>query len=275
MAKLQYHNFLSTPTGKNCILYEINNENYLVLLKFIEAKDISNFYKSLDILIKETIPDFDEYNLIDKAYVYLAYCFYSIHSSVTYKTNGIAERKISLNTILNNIEEDFENIDKEYKFNNISVKASYPKSLIINGESINIDYISALDSVNGISFKNNIERNNFLNKISPKWAMQLEMAIRRDFICECAMFKNNVGPFIQEADKSNILDGGLFESIMQIYCEPLAEYYKILYYHIEYLRMSYDSYMRMTPLETRFIFNQFVEDKERQAQEQQDQMRRK
>lgn len=274
MVNLRYHNFLSTPSGKKCTLYEIINENYLVLIKFIEAKDVANFYKCLDELIKESIPDFDEYNLIDKAYIYLAYCFYSIHSSVSYRSTGVVEREISLNEILNNIEEDFTNLEKEYKFKNLVVKCSYPRTLIISDESILIDYASALDSVNDIKFKNNEERINFLRSIGPKWSMQLEMAIRRDFTVLCAMFRNGVGPFALDTEKVNILDGGLFDSIMQIYREPLADYYKVLYYHIEYLRMSYDSYMRMTPLETRYIFNQFAEDKERQAQEQQNQIQR-
>lgn len=273
MVKLRYHNFLSTPSGRNCILYEITNENYLVLLKFIEARDTANFYKCLDELIKESIPDFDEFNLIDKAYVYLAYCFYSIHSSVSYRTQHVADREISLNDILNNIEHDYEDIRKEYKLNDkVIVKCSFPKNLIIEGESISLDYPSALDSVNDYIFKDNKERNQFLHKIGPKFAMQLEVAIRRDFICLCALFQNGVGPFALDTEKVNILDGGLFDSIMQIYREPLADYYKILYYHFEYLRMSYDTYMRITPLESRYIFNQFVEDKEKQAQEQQNQL---
>ena len=81
-------------------MYEITNENYHVINKFAEARDYQNFYKCLNELIEESIPDFDNFSLVDKLYVYLAYCFYSIHPSIQLSTNEISGNEILISTIL-------------------------------------------------------------------------------------------------------------------------------------------------------------------------------
>lgn len=268
MARLKYHNFLTTPSGKSCILYEITNDDYLVLNKFAQANDYSNFYISLDTLIKETVHDFDCYNIIDKLYIYLAYCYYSIHATITLSQNGIAGTDISIATVLNNIESDYENITKEYKLtNNIIVKCSIPRKLSFNGEFINIEYSSAIDSVNGIELKSNEERESFMRKIGVRYSLKLEHLIKRDFVIMCALFKNGVGPFSLYQERANILDGDLFVSLVNVFRENLDDFYKVMYYQVQHMRMSYDTLMRMTPIESRHLFNLFVEEKKKEAEE--------
>lgn len=267
--KLRYHNFLTTPSGRKCELYEINNENYLVLVKFCEAKDYKSFYHALDLLIKESIPDFDEYNIIDKAYVYLAYCYYSIHDSIVYKLGTIQDYEISIATILDNIEQAYKDIKKEYKLTNtVSIQVSIPRTFIIENEDIFLEIASGIDSINGIEFKNNQQRIDFIKTIDVKYGAKLEQLILRDFSLECALYKNP-GPFSTKTNKTDIISPQIFHDIFQIYREPLEDYYKILYYNFEYLKLSYNTYMQLTPRESRFIFHSFAEDKERQAAEQQ------
>lgn len=266
--RLRYHNFLTTPSGKKCELYEITNENYLVLVKFCEAKDYNGFYTALNQLITESIPDFDEFNIIDKAYIYLAYCFYSVHESINYRAGVMQTFEISLATILDNIEHSYKDIQKEYRLNdNISIQISIPRSFTCEGESIYLEYATGIDSINGIEFKNNQQRIDFVKSIDIRYSTKLEAFINRNFVIGCELFKNQ-GPFAIKTQEMNIISPHLFIDIFQIYSEPLDDFYKVLYYNFEYLKLSYDTYKQLSPRESRIIFNQFAEDKERQAEEQ-------
>lgn len=268
MVELQYHNYLTTPTGKSCILYEITNANYLILNKFAQANDLVNFYKCLNQLIEETIPDFEEFNVIDKLYVYLAYCAYSIHPTVTLSNDGIAGNDIGIFTVLDNIEEAYKYETKEYEIaKNVKVTCSTPRKFVIDNDFISIEYSSAIDSVNGIELKNNEERESFMRKIGIRNSIKLERMIKKDFAVMCAMFKTGIGPFSLYQDEANILDGELFRSLVNVFRERLEDFYKVMYYQVQHMRMSYDSLMRMTPLESRFLFNMFVEEKKKEAEE--------
>ena len=79
---MDYYNFLTTPSGKYCEVREILNEDYLILVKFIESENYKGFYNCLDKIIKNDIIDFDNLNIIDKCYVYMAYCMYSIRGVI-------------------------------------------------------------------------------------------------------------------------------------------------------------------------------------------------
>lgn len=270
--KLRYHNTLTTPSGKYCNLYEITNENYLVLVKFCEAKDYKNFYTALDQLIKESIPDFDEFNLIDKAYIYIAYCFYSIHASIIYKMGTIQDFEISLTTILDNIEQAYRDIQKEYKLtNNVLLQVSIPRKFVCEEDNIFIEPASGIDSINGIKFQNNKERIEFIKNIDIRYSVKLEQLINKDFNIDCELFKNPISAS-KKGNIINLISPHLFYDIFAIYREPLENYYQVLYYNFEYLKLSYDTYKQLTPRESRFIFNKFAEDKERQAEEQRNQI---
>lgn len=264
--QLRYHNFLITPSGKKVDLYEITNENYSVLIKFCNARDYEGFFNALDQLISESIPDFNEFNFIDKIYIYIAYCFYSIHDSIIYKSNFLIEIDISLNKILDNIEAAYTSIKSKYNLtDNIIADISIPRNFSFVDNQPVIDYISALDSINGYVFKNNEERKQFVENIAVKYSAKLEQVIRKNCIIECGLFNS-------EGDKINLIAPELLQIVFRIYSEPLEEYYKILYYNFEYLKMSIDTFNKLTPRENRIIFRQFIEDKERQAEEQRNQI---
>ena len=85
---MRYYNYLTTPSGKKCKLNEITNRDYLILLKFLNGDNYEGFYDKLNSLISETIPDFEDFNIADKAYVYIAFYFYSIKASIGVKAEN-------------------------------------------------------------------------------------------------------------------------------------------------------------------------------------------
>lgn len=79
---MDYYNFLTTPTGRYCEVKEILNKDYLVLVKFIESENYKAFFEALNELVLRDIPDFDEFNIVEKCYVYMAMCMYSVKGTL-------------------------------------------------------------------------------------------------------------------------------------------------------------------------------------------------
>lgn len=88
---IRYYNTLTLPSGEPCTINEITNEEYLVLVKFMESDNKREVFRILDTIIKETVPSFDGLDIINKAYLYLAFVFYNIKGVVMVNNPNIAE----------------------------------------------------------------------------------------------------------------------------------------------------------------------------------------
>ena len=88
---MEYYNFLTTPSGRYCEVKDITNEEYLVMVKFIEAENYKGFFDCLNEVVKKNIPDFDEFDIVEKCYVYLAMCMYSVKGSININNKQLGE----------------------------------------------------------------------------------------------------------------------------------------------------------------------------------------
>lgn len=130
---MKYYNYLTTPSGEYCTLNEITNEEYMLLLKFIESDNKVEVFRVLDGFIKETIPNFDEFDIINKAYIYIAFIFYNIKATVSVQSERMGQQEVGLEMILNNLEQGYsKGLFIECDINDsISIICSYPKSFYI------------------------------------------------------------------------------------------------------------------------------------------------
>jgi hypothetical protein len=78
-----YKNYLTTPSGRYCEISELVNADYLILIKYLQAEHFSAFFKCLTEIVKRDLPDFDDYDIVEKCYIYFAYCMYSIRATIT------------------------------------------------------------------------------------------------------------------------------------------------------------------------------------------------
>lgn len=260
---IRYTNYVSTPFGRECSIKEVKNDEYVVLLKFIQAKDYLGFYFALNELIKETVPDFDEYNIIEKAYVYLAMCFYSVHNTVITENTVLGSVEYSVGHFFESIDSSCSQIPSTVNYQispEIIAELTIPTRLLFTHTEVNIDYSTGLKKIKDIELKNEEERINFFRQISPKLAMRLEKEIKKQFSANCNLFNNL---------SVNLIQPDIFYFIPQVYAESLDDHYEVQYYVHEYLKWSWETYAAYTPIETRILFNQFKIDKERQAQERQ------
>lgn len=259
---MRYYNYLTTPSGKSCTLYEVPNEQYLVLLKFLNGDNFKGFYDSLNALIKESIPDFDSYDICDKAYVYIAYYYYSIKSQISIKAEKFDAVDVPLTVILNSIEENYK---KElhtinfYKWSDCVV--GYPTHLDITENSINIDYSSCLRSISGLLLDE--DQKKLISKNTPLIELnKLELFIKHNYKTKVYFTKGILGVKDIYDDISN---PAVFYSIAYMYKESLEHFYNMLYLVCHYIRIQWESLLKMTPVEMMILYNNFVEDKENQS----------
>jgi hypothetical protein len=262
---MRYYNYLTTPSGKKCKLNEIANRDYLILLKFLNGDNYEGFYEKLDSLISETIPDFIDFDIVDKAYIYIAFYFYSIKASIGVKAEKFDMVEVPLTTILDSIENSYIKTTKKgkfYKWDNCEI--TYPNILEIEDDNININYVSGLISVNGVELttQNKID----LAKNAPLQALnEIESFIKNNFNSEIYFCKDQIG--VNDI-RDNIINPGLFHSIAYIYKESLEQFYNMMYLMCHYIRISWDNLLDFTPIELSIIYNDFVEDKEEQNKKQ-------
>ena len=86
-----YKNYLTTPTGRYCEISDISNSDYLVLLKYLQGEHYSAFFDCLNEIVKRDLNDFDDYDIVEKCYIYIAYCMYSIRGSISVTNKMIGD----------------------------------------------------------------------------------------------------------------------------------------------------------------------------------------
>ena len=102
-----FKNYLTTPSGRYCEIEELPNKVYFILVKYLQAQDYKKFFSILNETIKKDIPNFDDFDIVDKVYVYVAQCMYSIRGSIDVNNNQIGSQEVQLGLILNNIETSY------------------------------------------------------------------------------------------------------------------------------------------------------------------------
>lgn len=261
---MYYYNYLTTPSGKYCILHEMSNKEYLVLLKFLQADNYKGFFDNLNEKIYETIKDFDSFNIVDKCYVYLALCVYSVRSVAKVSNNFIGDQDVELTLLLNNIEKCFQ--DKRIYFQiNDKIKITFgvpTKFYVDKSNNIVIDYLSNVLEINDKKLSIE-EKEKFLSSISTKLKLQMEEKVMSNLL-----------------DKFDIFDGvpmnklelplyrfPLIFNIANIYRMGLKSFYDVLYMCTKHAKMSYDGFMDLSYMETDIILKTCLEEKQREAEQ--------
>lgn len=258
---MKYYNYLTTPSGRECNLNEITNGEYLVLLKFLNGDNFMGFYNSLNLLIKNTIPDFDSYDICDKAYVYIAFYYYSVKTHIKIKAEKFDAIDVPLTIILDSLENNYKKNTITTDFLKWTCEVSYPTKVIPKKDSIDIDYVSGLRTVAGTVL--NAEEKERIAKEAPLSLLNsLERTIKHEFGTKVHFAKDVPG--ISDITDT-VTNPAIFYSIAFIYRDSLEHFYNMLYLVCHYIRVQWDSLLKMTPLELTILYNNFVEDKENQS----------
>lgn len=243
---MDYYNFLTTPSGHYCEVKDITNEEYLVMVKFIESENYKAFFQCIDEIVKKNIPDFDNLNVIDKCYIYMAMCMYSVKGSISVNNTQLGEQVIPISLILNNIEEMYSNKTYEYVLKKgVVLYFNLPIDFTIEDNLPVIDWFSGLYKMNDqVLTKDQIK---LLKKsLKTKDLMVIEDGIRERFFDEVDLFK---GTPMNEM-KMGLCSESMILNSLFFFKYPLQGFYAEMYSCCKHLKMSFNDFMKRSHVET-------------------------
>ena len=242
---MEYYNFLTTPSGRYCEVRDITNEEYLVMVKFIESENYKAFFQCLDEIVIKNIPDFDSFNIIDKCYVYLAMCMYSVRGSITVNNKQLGEQLIQLALIINNIESEYKEKEFQYEIKKGAVLTfGYPTSFSIEENLPVIDWFSGFKKFNGIEVTAEM-RDKLKSNLKAKDLMAIEYQSREEFNIEVDLFSG----VPMNSMKVMLCSESLLLNALFFYKYSLQTFYAEMYSCCKHLKMSFDDFMKRNHVE--------------------------
>lgn len=248
---MEYNNYLTTPSGRYCEVKDIKNQDYLVLVKFLQSKKYDNFFLALNEIVKRSISDFDDFDIVDKAYVYIAMCMYSIRPVISINNSAIGSQQVNLGVILDNIEGSYvRSVQVDYELKQgIVLRFGYPKSFNFDGGTIPIlDFYSGLISVNGKVLSKE-QKDKLKKQLGTKYLSFIDDFCREQFVCICDIFHGVPMNKLQ----MNILGQSLLYNVVSFFNMSLESFYQIMYAMIKHVRMSYSDFMKISHAETSIL----------------------
>lgn len=250
---MEYNNYLTTPSGRYCEVKDIKNADYLVLVKFLEAQKYDNFFMALNEVVKRSIPDFDDFDIVEKAYVYIAMCMYSIRPVISVNNKTIGSQEVNLSLILDNIEGSYiRSVEYDFELQQgIILRFGYPKTFRFDGGTIPVlDFFSGLVQVTvhgRVLTKDETEK--FKKALHTKHLAFIDDFCREKFVCICDIFHG----VVMNKMEMNILGQSLLFNVITFYSMNLEVFYQIMYAMIKHVRMSYSDFMKISHAETSIL----------------------
>lgn len=258
-----FFNKFTTPAKKEVKVGELYNNKFAELVKFVNNENYEYFFKELDIFIKTLVPDFDDLDFIEKIYVYATCCYFNVQPAIVVRHKTYGKQRISLVTIIDNIEKNYTKQKRVYKINdNYSVSYSLPRNFSVKDNKFDIQYLSAIDSIITADGREivltNEQRNTFINEIAPVILVDLEKDIINNTFKIIDIFEG----VDRNSYKLPIISEGMLTLVTTLYSESFDSYYQKIYALGKHLRFSYTDYMRMTPREIDNLFEAYKQEQE-------------
>ena len=260
---MDYKNYLTTPRGRYCELSEISNGDYLILIKYLQGENYKKFFESLNEIVLRDLPDFSDYDIVEKCYIYLAYCMYSIRGSISVNNVMIGEQEVPISLILNNIEHGYvQNNMAKYKLNdNFELEFGYPKHFYFEDGVPVIDFYSGLIGFNGNVLSED-EKIKLKQKLGTKLLSFIDDYLRNEFANKCDIFSG----VPMNKMEMNLMSETLVANVVGFYKMPLDGFYHVMYALIRHLRMSYSDFMKINFVETTMMMG-FAQEENKKMEE--------
>lgn len=266
MSAIEYYNTLSTPSGKEYKLYEMQNKEYVVLLKFLQAENFSGFFESLDKIIEYSIPDIKDLDIIDRMYVYIAFYYYNISPTMPIKHPKLGPVDLKLENVLNSIEKSYINEHKFFKLNDkIEADVHYARDFYFEEGKPVVNYATCIKRLKVNEWVNVSKQDSerVFDTISTDVGMKIEMHARNELSSKINVFDLPM----MEPVYININSQELIYFVFNLFKENLQNYYTELYISVQYLKMDKQSFDSLTPAEAMIMLKIMADDKEKQNKE--------
>lgn len=267
---------ITLPSGKDVRLNEISNRVYFDILKFCENQDIEGFNEYLEDVIFNNYRDID---IIDRLYVMLYYRMLFVSENIVFNSDELQgkfkEVKYNIRTILDKIEQQYEDHSMVIKEGDFTVMLGLPNTLffktvddVYNTIIKKITYKNETISLSEASLE---EKDTILSHLPHSIFLEIREYVDNlsRSLSNFVLIEANTDFNIQQHE-INIISNGLMAFISSLFGGGLSSFYMTMFNFISKLQMDSNLFFNITPIEMRVLFNihaEEIEEKNRREQE--------
>jgi len=258
---------LDLPSGKTVRIEELNNRNYLTIIKFCQNGDhegLNNFFN--DIYFNSDL------NIFDRFYILLCVRSMFIDKVISYSGKGDAEIKYSISDITSKLVDNYKEVEKVLEYKDFKIKVNIPTELYFE----NIDdlyrstivYVQYKEKKVYFSELTDDERNFILDKLPTQVFLLLQdyMNYLSDTLFDLTLIEENKDFEISEV-KVNILGNGVLFFLASIFNFDLFSFFETYYYYTHFVSKGASDFYDMSFNEVRVLLNIHAERIEKENRE--------
>tara|TARA_R110000765_G_scaffold104929_5_gene194883 strand:+ start:1907 stop:2713 length:807 start_codon:yes stop_codon:yes gene_type:complete len=245
---------ITLPSGKQCRVNELNNRDYLTIIKFAQNEDYVGLSQMFDNLFIE--PDM---NIFDRFYLLIYIRMMFIEGSISL-TVGDRQVELQLATILDKLEASYVDLETTFEYNGIEVVLDIPCVTFYN--SVDDFFISTIKSV---KIADKVLTFNMLSSIEQAEVIDNLPAPILDYITKyISTIKSNLLDItLIEANEDvgverasiDVIGNGVIQFITNIFNTNLESFYSLIYSFQNTILPGSNLFFEISPIESKIILN--------------------
>jgi hypothetical protein len=244
---------LNLPSGKTTRLEELNNRDYLCILKFCQNGDLeglNGFFEKLYFT--------SDLNIFDRFYILLSVRKMFVDSKLTFVGKDEVDISYGIDTILSKLTDNYVETQETLVEAGIEVDVGIPCGLFFEG--VDELYQSTIMSIRfndtcidflELSIE---EKNKILDRLPTAVFLSLQSYIKRlsDTLFDITLIEENKQFEISEV-KINIIGNGVLQFLSSIFAYDLVFFYEAFYYYNHFVTKGSGDFFDMSFNETRLL----------------------
>ena len=245
---------ITLPSGKQCRVNELNNRDYLTIIKFAQNEDYAGLSQMFDNLFIE--PDM---NIFDRFYLLIYIRMMFIEGSISL-TVGDRQVELQLATILDKLEASYVDLETTFEYNGIEVVLDIPCVTFYN--SVDDFFISTIKSV---KIAGKVLTFNMLSSIEQAEVIDNLPAPILDYITKyIGTIKSNLLDItLIEANEDvgverasiDVIGNGVIQFVTNIFSTNLESFYSLIYSFQNTILPGSNLFFEISPIESKIILN--------------------
>ena len=250
----QFNVEIVLPSGKKYRVKELNNKDYLIIIKYTQNNDLIGLSRLFEELFIE--PDM---NIFDRFYLLIFIRMIYIEDSITLNVEN-KNIDVNLNSILEKLETNY--VDLETKFEEGGIEIALDLPCISYYEHIDDLYISTIktikvaDNVLEFSTLSKHEQSQVMDNLPASLFKRINKFIQtiQNNLLDISLIEQNKDIGVEEL-KINILGNGVMQFISNLFSTNLKSFYSLIYLFQNTITPGSDLFFKLSPVESRILMN--------------------
>lgn len=257
---------ITNNTVINC--YEIKNEDYFSILKYLQNQDFKNLSVFFENLIFKLLQDKNQYNLlnvIDKVIVLLTLRSICISPEIALESKKLHKtiKKLNINNIIKKLQDL--KFEKAINLSNkLVVNLSLPKKLsFLSLDEVMESCVHSITNETDTKILNQSEIKETLSLLPGNFFFEI-----KQFVQEAEQMLSNI--ILVEADENfnlkniscSILSNSIFSFLLNLFSDSLINFYQLIYIFGNKLNLSKSDFDNLTPAESTLLVNFYIKEQE-------------